>query len=675
MEQKPAEQKPAKQKPVEQKPMEQKLVEQKPAVQKPVEQKPATQKLMKQQPEEQQPVGQKPVRKLKIKRHISEKGTSAEDCRSPQQLQTPTHVSVKGVPVPAPSRVKDPAQASDDLQWLSEQLKSLPDQDAKTKKQDADENTIPPRNALDPLIELRHQFQQLSEQVRLLQESMNSSSSVGGSDEQDRTEPRASPHARLQDNQSPSLKRERKQELNSSKQQAQDTRLLRSSKQSPGNSRASESPNSGPGPQYKQLPATPARELLEDTKVDMEARQASANELSFPTSAETVSDGYSEQSLLEELFPEASSYVQPHYTGRRNPYPKLELPDSIPVVRRANLDTPRTPRERIIESFRAESEKVTALQLLYCSTELTEADFRRLIPKGKHIESWVRDGELYKIIPGRDPLSLARLPFYYLLFKSPQYALAYQKNVSRLHKLSMLHQPSNIFSAIPPPKGFLEDGEDLNLVTSSYLLKPTTLQLNLHILMQPYHPALRSLFDRGGYAPIVPSTTENGTKLFKVLMHIEGYEPTQLDLYSAFRRHAFRCGIIWPFHRGQLAIQKLRDLVDLDLKSKLKTLSNANPRAGNAKRPAFDPHDPFGLDDATTAAADGDGDGDDSAATARVSQLVMNRVYNRWIVEFTDEDAARRFARMWHRKVLPTKGDVTWKDVEEARMCNTEVLW
>jgi hypothetical protein len=55
----------------------------------------------------------------------------------------------------------------------------------------------------------------------------------------------------------------------------------------------------------------------------------------------------------------------------------------------------------------------------------------------------------------------------------------------------------------------------------------------------------------------------------------------------------------------------------------------------------------------------------------------MNRVYNRWIIDFDDEDQARRFAVIWHRRVLPnvTKGDKTWKDYEEVRMCNCEVLW
>src|SRR6185312_5605542 len=107
---------------------------------------------------------------------------------------------------------------------------------------------------------------------------------------------------------------------------------------------------------------------------------------------------------------------------------KLDLPASKQFIRREPVDRRKSLKEQVTESFLNSGEKITVLQLEHCSTELTEIDFRRLIPKGKHIESWNRDGEFYKIIPGRDPLSLERLPFYYLLFKTPESAYAYQNN-------------------------------------------------------------------------------------------------------------------------------------------------------------------------------------------------------------------------------------------------------
>lgn len=421
-------------------------------------------------------------------------------------------------------------------------------------------------------------------------------------------------------------------------------------------------------------PFDPSNPTSSSSEIATSERGSLENSAAHVSSAEPTAPAtgeVNEQSLLEELFPEASSYIQPHYS-RRNPYPKLDPPSAVPVIRRQVYDAPKSRRDQVIESFQKHSEQVTALQLLHCSTELTEADFRRLVPKGQHIESWARDGEFYKIIPGRDPLSLERLPFYYLLFKSPESALAYQNNVVRLHKLSQLHQPSNIFSAIPPPKGFLEDGEDINLATSSYLLKPTGLPLSLNMVMQPYNAALRTLVDQGGYRPIVPSSGEERPQVWKVLMHIEGYEPSQSDLYQLISQDAHARGIQWPFHNEQSAIHRLRDIVNL--KSRMLPVSSANPRAANPDR-HFSHH--LTNDDPSLSFLAPPQHGEHESAM-QINQMVMNRVYNRWVIEFEEEDAARRFARMWHRKPLPVSKSskhVTWRDVEEVRMCNAEFLW
>jgi hypothetical protein len=372
-----------------------------------------------------------------------------------------------------------------------------------------------------------------------------------------------------------------------------------------------------------------------------------------------------ERSLLEELFPEASSYIQPHFP-ERNPYPKLDLPSGKgPLVVRQHLQVKKSLRERVIESFQKSGERITALQFLNCSTEFTESDFRRLIPKGKHIESWATKGEFYKVIPGRDPLSLERLPFYYLLFKSTESALAYQANVARLHKLCSLRQASNIMSVMPVPKGLLEDGEDISAAMSSYLLKPSSLRLNLNMVMQPYNPALRTLLENGGYRPIEPSLALNGKPLYKVLLQINGWEPTEEDLYKILSRHARQRGITWPFHtESSLAIRKLRDVIDL--KTRMLPISSSSPRAKNSasepKTTELDPTMGFMLPEP-------------GQMEGNINQMVMGRVYNRWIVEFDEEDGARRFSRLWHRRVLPQPKFVTWRDTEEERMVSAEFLW
>jgi hypothetical protein len=395
-----------------------------------------------------------------------------------------------------------------------------------------------------------------------------------------------------------------------------------------------------------------------------------------------LSDEASGRSLLDELFPEAST-SPPRYAEKQDPYPKLGLPKSIALIHRELVDQPKTLKEQVVESFQNRGEKITVLQLEYCSTELTEMDFRRLIPQGKHIESWNRDGEFYKVIPGRDPLSLERLPFYYLLFKTPESAYAYQNNAARLHKLTALHKPSSIFSAIPAPRGFLEDGEDINKVTSAYLLKPTEHAISLRTIMQPYHPALRALIERGGYNPIVPQVDEKGNRIHKVLMHIEGYEPSVSDLFKIFKRDAYNKGLMLSLRNESLSsIHRLRDIINL--KTRMELVSTSNPRAyshfesSNAPSSRSTKDMRLEFDDPNIAYLMKSGaDSDDNDVAKEVNQIVMNRVYNRWIIDFDDEDQARRFAISWHRRVLPNVvyGERTWKDYEEVRMCNCELLW
>ena len=394
--------------------------------------------------------------------------------------------------------------------------------------------------------------------------------------------------------------------------------------------------------------------------------------------ASTASDELSEQSLLDELFPEVSSQVQPVQLDRRPSPPKLDLPALNTSPIRLTRSNTRTDREKAIEAFRKSSEQTTVLQLSNCSTALTETDFRRLIPKGLHIESWSRDGEFYKIIPGRDPLSLERLPFYYLLFHTPTSALAYQKNAARLSKLCALHAPNSIHSAIPPPAGFLENGEDLHAVTSLFVLHPTGHTLDLRTVMQPYNRALRALIDAGGYAPIVSQPDPKGKKIYRVLMHIDGYEPSHWDLWQIISRHAHAHGIIWPFRNDHAsAVRRLRDVINLKTvsKAKFQAISTSNPRAASSslhthKTDEVEYEDPGIAAFLSSTSVSGDN-------AKQANQLVMNRVYNRWIVEFEDEDAARRFAIMWHRVVLPDAKEKkgAWRDGEEVRWVGTEYLW
>ena len=403
-------------------------------------------------------------------------------------------------------------------------------------------------------------------------------------------------------------------------------------------------------------------EIAKNTPDKAHVNQSEPMQLGTPNAADN--------SLLDELFPEARNYIQPHYT-KRNPYPKLDLPTSAPLVRSYSPKEKLSSRDKYIQAFQNSSEMLAALQLLHCSTELTEADFRRLVPGGRHIEGWARDGEIHKIIPGRDPLSLERMPFYYLIFKNPEAALKYQSNASRLHQLSKLHGSSNSVFAIPPPPGLLENGEDLNAALSSYLLTPPSQDLQLNMVMQPYNPSLSRLIERGGYDLIVSGATSAKKQVHKVLLHIEGYEPSPYDIYQILMQDASMRGITWPFLHEHQSVYRLRDV--MDMKTRFRSVATANPRATRTTKNSHDPYAEFlGHNSADEPEDD---NGQDAKA---INQMIMNRVYNRWIIEFSEESAARRFARLWHRKVLPMQASVkhrTWRDLEEVRMCNAEYLW
>lgn len=388
-----------------------------------------------------------------------------------------------------------------------------------------------------------------------------------------------------------------------------------------------------------------------------------------------------EQSLLEELFPEANAPALAEPIEDANKYPKLDPPSSDQLVRPKTVGSPKGTKQQMVDSFVRSGEDITVLQLQHCSTELTEFDFRRLIPKGQHIEAWNRDSAYYKVIPGRNPISLERLPFYYILFKSAESAYAYQNNVTRLHKLAALHQPSNIFSAIPAPRGFLEDGEDIDAITSSYLLRPTEHAPAIRTLMQPYHPGLRFLFTQGGYTPIMPDVDEKRNRIYKVLMHIEGYEPSFSDLFTMFRRDAASRGLPLPLRNESItSLHRLRDLVNL--KTHVLPVSTANPRAYDNVRAGVtagpvSTETRIDYDDPNIAYFMKNDEPGDHNNAKEISQVMMNQVYNRWILDFDDEDEARRFAIGWHRRALPelSKTERTWKDYEESRMCNAELLW
>lgn len=312
--------------------------------------------------------------------------------------------------------------------------------------------------------------------------------------------------------------------------------------------------------------------------------------------------------------------------------PKLGLPDHIQPFE--HLPDRNTDRRKSTEASKQGSDNVTVLKIEHCSTALNEADFRRLVPQGKHIEGWVQDGDIAQVIPGRDPLTLARLPFYWLVFPTHDGAVAYYMHVHRVHSLARVHTPRSIFSAVPPPPGLIEDGEELHTLIQNYSLYPPTLDLSLSIVKPPYDPLVHTVIEQGGYWPIVDN---KGKRSPKVLLWIEGHEPSQFSLYNSMHQDGVQRGLTWGIVGGQHGVKKVADLM------------NAKRRSRTSRNGSEEPE---------------------------ILQETIGRMYNRWVIEFQDESMARRFARAWNGRPLPIGGDnLGWRNDAAERICSTEALW
>jgi hypothetical protein len=151
-------------------------------------------------------------------------------------------------------------------------------------------------------------------------------------------------------------------------------------------------------------------------------------------------------------------------------------------------------------------------------------------------------------------------------------------------------------------------------------------------------------------------------------MHIEGYEPTPMDLFKILRTDAYLRGASLSLrNESDSSIHRLRDLINL--KTRTLPITSTRPRQSNSSDLKVEFEDPtigYLLQGSGTIEVD-DAKG--------INQEVMSRAYNRWILDFDDEDEARRFAVSWHRRDLLKISEKGWKDHQQQRTCNCELLW
>lgn len=106
-------------------------------------------------------------------------------------------------------------------------------------------------------------------------------------------------------------------------------------------------------------------------------------------------------SLLDELFPEKGSTNNNSSRTRSEDVPRLTLPEvdhffeefddeNNPSGRRSSKVT----QGAVADAFR--HQKIAVLALEIASKSLIESDFRRIAPKGKHIDDWTGPGDILK---------------------------------------------------------------------------------------------------------------------------------------------------------------------------------------------------------------------------------------------------------------------------------------
>ncbi|KXS95540.1 hypothetical protein AC578_6992 [Pseudocercospora eumusae] len=219
-------------------------------------------------------------------------------------------------------------------------------------------------------------------------------------------------------------------------------------------------------------------------------------------------------SLVEQLFPEESKKYQDTLKLELKPsreIPRLPLdlaesesPQIAPAARSRKHDN-KTFWQRKLEAERLATAPGTSVLVLRNATKnLTEDDFRRLIPRGKHIEGWtLEQGHIQQVIPRRHIDTLAHATDYYILFSSALSAFTYQGHVTRIHRLAARHTPNNTASTIPPPPGYMLEGIDVQSAIQAYALVPPNQKLELRQLKPPLAPMMSLIVNNRGYPPLV----------------------------------------------------------------------------------------------------------------------------------------------------------------------------
>lgn len=106
-------------------------------------------------------------------------------------------------------------------------------------------------------------------------------------------------------------------------------------------------------------------------------------------------------SLLEELFPEElqkDGSQDPNFHDSVENVPRLPLPevDDLSGGSSHECGRERGQPQRVTTAKKIRQQQVAVLSLDMGSKSLVESDFRRIAPKGQHIDDWTGPGDILK---------------------------------------------------------------------------------------------------------------------------------------------------------------------------------------------------------------------------------------------------------------------------------------
>jgi hypothetical protein len=292
------------------------------------------------------------------------------------------------------------------------------------------------------------------------------------------------------------------------------------------------------------------------------------------------------------------------------------------------------------------------LVLLNASKNLTKEDFRRLIPKGEHLDGWrMEQGDILNVIPGRNLATLERENFYYLVFSSPLSAFVYQGHATRIARLAAEQTPDSLHTALAPTPGYMLNGVDVYAAIQAYTLTSSTQTLNLRQLKPPLTPLVSSVVKRGGYSAILDRPDRMP---YEVRLTLEGPQlPTSRIRYIVYESGRERA-IGWS--GGEEANVKV---TKYELRRPQQSLLAPGSRTERSQL----------LTDMNRSQVSFRESDEVEAAKKHRS---ANNVY---ILGFHTEHAAQSFVCYWHRRPMDWGKKAVDPDADLPPIANAELLW